>query len=101
MGVKLTARLKLDFEMDEGISANLAEARLKLSAAELQRFIELGHGNSRPASNPARPKSILWHRVRQLGDEPALPAAVDRRRKRRPTNGGPQICSTSADSKYC
>jgi hypothetical protein len=35
MGVKWTARLKVDFEMDEGTSANLAEARLKVSAAEL------------------------------------------------------------------
>jgi hypothetical protein len=33
MGVKWTARLKVDFEMDEGTSANLADARLKVSAA--------------------------------------------------------------------
>jgi len=56
MGVKWTARLKVDFEMDEGISANLAEARLKLSAAELQRFIELGHGNGRTRVKPGSAK---------------------------------------------
>jgi hypothetical protein len=37
MGTKWTATLKVDFEMDEGVSAHLAEARLKVSAAEFQR----------------------------------------------------------------
>jgi hypothetical protein len=56
MGVKWTARLKVDFEMDEGISANLAEARLKVSAVELQRFIEMGHGNGRTRDKPGSAK---------------------------------------------
>jgi hypothetical protein len=42
MGVKWTARLKVDFEMDEGISAHQAEVRLRVSAAEFQRLIEKG-----------------------------------------------------------
>jgi hypothetical protein len=36
-----------DFEMDERVPANLTESRLGISAAELQRFIESGHGNGR------------------------------------------------------
>jgi hypothetical protein len=56
MGVKWTARLKVDFEMDDGVSAHLAEARLKVSAAEFQRFIESGHGNGRTRVKPGSAK---------------------------------------------
>jgi hypothetical protein len=56
MGVKWSAKLKVDFEMDEGVSAHLAEARLKVSAAEFQRFIESGHGNGRTRVKPGSAK---------------------------------------------
>jgi len=56
MGVKWSARLKVDFEMDERVSAQLAEARLKVSAAELQRFIESGHGNGSTRVKPGSAK---------------------------------------------
>jgi hypothetical protein len=56
MGVKWTARLKVDFEMDEGVSANVAEARLKVSAAEFQRFIEIGPGNGSTRVKPGSAK---------------------------------------------
>jgi hypothetical protein len=52
MGIKWTARLKVDFEMDEAVSAHLAEARLKVSAAEFQRFIETGSGNGSTRVKP-------------------------------------------------
>jgi hypothetical protein len=42
MGVKWTARLKVDFEMEEGVPANLAETCLRVSAGEFQRLIETG-----------------------------------------------------------
>ena len=56
MGVKWTARLKVDFEMDDGVSAHLAEARLKVSAAEFQRFIESGRGNGSTRVKPGSAK---------------------------------------------
>jgi hypothetical protein len=37
MGTKWTARLRVDFEMEEGAPPNLAEMRLKRSVAEFQR----------------------------------------------------------------
>ena len=59
MGIRWSARLRVDFEMDEGMSADLAEARLKLSAAELQRFIELGHGNGKTRVKPGSAKVAI------------------------------------------
>jgi hypothetical protein len=46
MGIKWSARLTVNFEMEEGVSAALAETRLKESVLEFQRLIEIGHGNS-------------------------------------------------------
>jgi hypothetical protein len=57
MGVKWTARLKVDFEMDEGVSAHLAEACV--SAAEFQRFIEIGTGNGNTRVKPGS-QSGYW-----------------------------------------
>jgi hypothetical protein len=56
MGVKWTARLKVNFEMDEGISAHQAEVRLRVSAAEFQRLIEKGPGNVRSCVKPGSAK---------------------------------------------
>jgi hypothetical protein len=42
MGTKWTARLRVDFEIEEGAPPNLAEMRLKRSVAEFQRYIETG-----------------------------------------------------------
>jgi hypothetical protein len=44
MGIKWTARLKVDFEMEEGAPQNLAETRLRTAAGQLQHFIETGSG---------------------------------------------------------
>jgi hypothetical protein len=45
MGIKWSGRLTVDFEMEEGVAADLAERRLGESAIEFQRLIEIGHGN--------------------------------------------------------
>ena len=42
MGVKWTARLRVDFEMEDGMPANLAETCLKLSVEQFRRHIETG-----------------------------------------------------------
>ena len=51
MGIKWTVRLRVDFEMEEGVSEHLAERRLKIAAGQFEQFIEAGIG----ASSPARP----------------------------------------------
>jgi hypothetical protein len=45
MGIKWSARLTVDFEMEEGVAADLAERRLRESAIEFKRLIEIGPGN--------------------------------------------------------
>ena len=40
MGMKWTARLRVDFEMEDGVPENLAETRLRTSVGEFQRYIE-------------------------------------------------------------
>ncbi len=42
MGVKWTARLKVDFEMEDGAPANLAVTCLRVAVGEFQRCIETG-----------------------------------------------------------
>ena len=42
MGVKWTARLKVDFEMEDGAPANLAETCLRVAVGEFRRYIETG-----------------------------------------------------------
>ena len=42
MGLKYTARLTVEFEMEDGISEHMAKARLQTSASEFQRLIETG-----------------------------------------------------------
>ena len=44
MGIKWTARLRVDFEMEEGAQEHQAETRLRTSAGQLQYFIEEGTG---------------------------------------------------------
>jgi hypothetical protein len=44
MGIKWTARLRVDFEMEEGAPLNLAETRLRTAAGQLEHFIETGAG---------------------------------------------------------
>jgi hypothetical protein len=36
MGIKWTARLRVDFEMEDGASENLAQARLRTSVTRFQ-----------------------------------------------------------------
>jgi hypothetical protein len=42
MGMKWTARLRVDFEMEDWAAPNLAEARLRTSVGEFQRHLESG-----------------------------------------------------------
>jgi len=42
MGMKLTAMLKVEFEMEDGAPENLAESRLETAVGEFQRIIETG-----------------------------------------------------------
>jgi hypothetical protein len=56
MGIKWSGRLTVDFEMEEGASAHLAEVRLRVSAAQFQRFIESGRGDGRTRVKPGSAK---------------------------------------------
>jgi hypothetical protein len=47
VGIKWTARLRVDFEMEEGAPQNLAETRLRTAAGQLQHFIETGTGSGK------------------------------------------------------
>ena len=52
MGIKWTARLRVDFEMEDEASENLAQARLRTSRSRFQQYIESGgnrHGKFRQA----------------------------------------------------
>jgi hypothetical protein len=42
MGIKWTARLRVDFEMEEGAPENLAQNRLRTAVGQLEYFIESG-----------------------------------------------------------
>jgi hypothetical protein len=42
MGVKWTARLRVDFELEDGAPANLAETCLRVAVGEFRRHIETG-----------------------------------------------------------
>jgi hypothetical protein len=42
MGIKWTARLRVDFEMEEAAPENLAENRLRTAVGQLEYFIETG-----------------------------------------------------------
>jgi hypothetical protein len=42
MGMKLTAMLKVEFEMEDGAPENLAKIRLETAIGEFQRIIETG-----------------------------------------------------------
>jgi hypothetical protein len=68
MGVKWSARLRVDFEMDEGASAHLAEVRLRVSAAELQRFKSgLGDGRTRVKPGSAKVEIVAQHPTSNRG----------------------------------
>ena len=47
MGIKWTARLRVDFEMEDGASENLAQARLRTSVSRFQQYIESGETGTR------------------------------------------------------
>jgi hypothetical protein len=47
MGVKWTARLRVDFEMEEGIPENLAQNRLRIASDQFVHFIEIGAGTAK------------------------------------------------------
>ena len=47
MGVKWTARLRVDFEMEEGIPENLAQNRLRIAVGQFVHFIEIGAGTAK------------------------------------------------------
>ena len=59
MGIKWSARLTVDFEMEEGVAADLAERRLRESAIEFQRLIEIGHDDGRTRVKPGSAKVII------------------------------------------
>ena len=47
MGIKWTARLRVDFEMEEGIPENLAQNRLRIAVGQLEHFMEIGAGTAK------------------------------------------------------
>jgi hypothetical protein len=59
MGIKWSARLTVDFEMEEGVSATLAETRVRRSVLEFQRLIEIGHGNGSTRVKPGSAKVTI------------------------------------------
>ena len=60
MGVKWTAKLKVDFEMEDGAAANLAETCLRVAVGEFRRYIETGVIDAgRLASSAAQPKFLI------------------------------------------
>ena len=44
VGNKWTARLRVDFEMEEGAPENLAQNRLRIAVGQFEHFIEIGAG---------------------------------------------------------
>jgi hypothetical protein len=58
-GIKWSARLAVDFEMNEGVAVDLAERRLRESAIEFQRHIEFGHNNGRTRVKPGSAKVTM------------------------------------------
>jgi hypothetical protein len=60
MGIKWSARLTIDFEMEEGASAILAETRLREAAVEFQRLIEIRHGNGSARVKPGSAKVTIF-----------------------------------------
>jgi hypothetical protein len=59
MGIRWSASLTVDFEMEEGVTADLAERRLRESAIEFQRLIEIGHGNGSTRFKPGSAKVTI------------------------------------------
>ena len=70
MGIKWTARLRVDFEMEDGAPQNLAETRLRTAVGEFQRNVETGLIGAG------------WRRDRLLSARTPLPAALFRRKTR-------------------
>jgi hypothetical protein len=64
------------------VYVNRAYAFFSAEANTRTALSRAGTAMAEPASNLARPKSILWHKVRSLGEGPALPSAVDHRIRR-------------------
>jgi len=68
VGVKWTARLKVEFEMEDGAPANLAETCLRVAVGEFRRCIETGvidagkigvkRGSAKCARRPGQRDSI-------------------------------------------
>ena len=52
MGIKWTVRLRVDFEMEEGVSEHLAERHLKIAAGQFEQFIEAGIGAGKALVKP-------------------------------------------------
>jgi hypothetical protein len=52
MGIKWTVRLRVDFEMEEGVSEHLAERRLKIVAGQFEQFVEAGIGAGKALVKP-------------------------------------------------
>ena len=52
MGIKWTVKLRVDFEMEEGVSEHLAERRLKIAAGQFEQFIEAGIGAGKALVKP-------------------------------------------------
>jgi hypothetical protein len=59
MGIKWSARLTVEFEMEEGVAADLAARRLSESAIEFRRLIEIGHGNGSTRVKPGSAKVTI------------------------------------------
>jgi hypothetical protein len=59
MGIKWSARLTIDFEMEEGAPASLAETRLRQAAVEFQHLIEIRHGNGSTRVKPGSAKVTI------------------------------------------
>ena len=59
MGIKWTVRLRVDFEMEEGVSEHLAERRLKIVAGQFEQFVEAGIGAGKALVKPGSAKVVI------------------------------------------
>jgi hypothetical protein len=57
MGIKWTAGLRVDFEMEEGVSEHLAERRIV--AGQFEQFVEAGIGAGKALVKPGSAKVVI------------------------------------------
>ena len=91
MGIKWTARLRVDFEMEDGASESLAQARLRTSISRFQEYIETGKPAREVLSSTARPGLRLWRKDRQLSARRRFPAPWTVEDHQKPNDPGGRV----------